>query len=70
MIKIALKKSGDTVLIAAVSNKVYNVWNIDFRYGFNLSAKEIEYLLDLPEGTLAVCNIIDFKSMKLKGIKK
>ena len=43
---------------------------LSFGYGFSLSAKEVEYLLDLPEGTLAVSNIIDFRRLKLKSIKK
>ena len=43
---------------------------LSYVYGFSLSAKEVEYLLDLPEGTLSVSNIIDFKSLKLKSSRK
>ena len=43
---------------------------LSYVYGFSQSAKEVEYLLDLPEGTLSVSNIIDFKSLKLKSSRK
>ena len=29
-------------------------------YGLSINAQEVEYLLDLPSGTLAVPKIIDF----------
>ena len=39
---------------------------LSYSFGFSISASEIEYLLDLPKGTLAVSNIIEFSSLQLK----
>lgn len=35
-------------------------------YGLSINACEVEYLLGLPSGTLAVSNIIDFATLQLK----
>lgn len=38
-----------------------------YSYGLSLAATEIEYLLDLPKGTLSVPHIIEFSSLQLKA---
>lgn len=38
-------------------------------YGLSIHPIEVEYLLDLPPGTLAISNVIDFKKLQLKRIK-
>lgn len=43
---------------------------LSYSFGFSISASEIEYLLDLPKGTLAVSNIIEFSSLQLKTRNK
>ena len=40
---------------------------LSYAYGFSLAATEIEYLLDLPQGTLAVPHIVEFSSLQLKA---
>lgn len=40
---------------------------LSYSYGFSLAAAEIEYLLDLPQGTLSVPHIIEFSSLQLKA---
>ena len=40
---------------------------LSYSYGFSLAATEIEYLLDLPQGTLSVPHIIEFSSLQLKA---
>lgn len=35
-------------------------------YGLSINAREVEYLLDLPTGTLAVPKIIEFPSLQIK----
>ena len=35
-------------------------------YGFSINATEVEYLLDLPAGTLAIHRIIEFPSLQIK----
>jgi len=35
-------------------------------YGLSINATEVEYLLDLPVGTLAVPRIIEFSSLQIK----
>ena len=35
-------------------------------YGLSINATEVEYLLDLPAGTLAVPRIIEFSSLQIK----
>jgi Zn-dependent peptidase ImmA (M78 family) len=35
-------------------------------YGLSINAAEVEYLLDLPTGTLAVPRVIDFASLQIK----
>lgn len=35
-------------------------------YGLSINAEEVEYLLDLPKGTLAVSKIIDFAALQIK----
>lgn len=39
---------------------------LSYSYGFSLASSEIEYLLDLPRGTLSVSPIVDFSSLQLK----
>ena len=36
-------------------------------YQLSVYPEDVEYLLDLPSGTLSVSNIIDFKSIQLKN---
>lgn len=44
---------------------------LSYSYGFSIAASEIEYLLDLPEGTLSVTNnITEFSSLQLKARQK
>ncbi len=38
-------------------------------YGLSINAVEVEYLLDLPSGTLAVPRVIDFASLQIKRAK-
>ena len=38
-------------------------------YGLSINAEEVEYLLDLPKGTLAVSKIIDFAALQIKKNK-
>lgn len=38
-------------------------------YGLSINAAEVEYLLDLPTGTLAVPRVIDFASLQIKRVK-
>lgn len=38
-----------------------------YTQGLSLDASEVEYLLDLPRGTLTVSNVLDFKSLQLKS---
>ena len=38
-------------------------------YGLSINATEVEYLLDLPSGTLAVPRVIDFASLQIKRSK-
>ena len=38
-------------------------------YGLSINATEVEYLLDLPTGTLAVPKIIDFSTLQIKRNK-
>lgn len=38
-------------------------------YGLSINPAEVEYLLDLPTGTLATPKIIDFKSLQLRKNK-
>lgn len=35
-------------------------------YGLSIGASEVEYLLDLPKGTLAIPKIIEFPSLYIK----
>jgi hypothetical protein len=35
-------------------------------YGLSINATEVEYLLDLPTGTLAVPRIIEFSRLQIK----
>ena len=35
-------------------------------YGLSINAAEVEYLLDLPTGTLAIPRIIEFPSLQIK----
>jgi hypothetical protein len=35
-------------------------------YGLSINATEVEYLLDLPTGTLAIPRIIEFPSLQIK----
>lgn len=35
-------------------------------YGLTINAKEVEYLLDLPDGVLAQSNVIDFTALQIK----
>ncbi len=35
-------------------------------YGLSINAEEVEYLLDLPAGTLAIPKIIDFTSLQIR----
>ena len=39
---------------------------LSVEYGLSISPIEVEYLLDLPTGTLAVSRIIDFKAIQIK----
>lgn len=39
---------------------------LSYSYGFSLEATEIEYLLDLPQGTLSAPRIIEFNQLQLK----
>lgn len=38
-------------------------------YGLSINAAEVEYLLDLPSGTLAIPRVIDFSSLQIKLVK-
>ena len=38
-------------------------------YGLSINAAEVEYLLDLPVGTLATPKVIDFTSLQIKRNK-
>ena len=38
-------------------------------YGLSINAAEVEYLLDLPSGTLAIPKVIDFASLQIKRAK-
>ena len=38
-------------------------------YGLSINANEVEYLLDLPAGTLAIPRIIEFSSLRIKRNK-
>ena len=43
---------------------------LSYSYGLSLAANEVEYLLDLPEGTLSVPNVVEFSSLQLKARQK
>ena len=36
-------------------------------YGLSINASEVEYLLDLPRGTLATAKIINFPTLQVKS---
>ena len=38
-------------------------------YGLSINATEVEYLLGLPSGTLAVSRVIDFSSLQIKRVR-
>lgn len=40
---------------------------LSYSYGLSLASSEIEYLLDLPQGTLSVSPIVEFSSLQLKA---
>ena len=42
---------------------------LSLEYGLSIEPIEVEYLLDLPTGTLAVPKIIDFKTLQIKRTK-
>lgn len=42
---------------------------LSVEYGLSISPVEVEYLLDLPVGTLAVSKIIDFTTIQIKRNK-
>ena len=41
-------------------------WELISSYGLSINAIEVEYLLDLPTGTLAIHRIIEFPSLQIK----
>ena len=64
-----LKTSVIMLLQENVFNPIEFMDELSRSYGLSINAAEVEYLLDLPSGTLAVPRVIDFASLKIKRAK-
>jgi len=64
-----LKTSVIMLLQENVFNPIEFMDELSRSYGLSINAAEVEYLLDLPSGTLAVPRVIDFASLQIKRAK-
>ena len=64
-----LKTSVIMLLQENVFNPIEFMDELSHSYGLSINAAEVEYLLDLPSGTLAVPRVIDFASLQIKRAK-
>ena len=64
-----LKTSVVMLLQEGVFTPVDFMDELSNEYGLSINATEVEYLLDLPTGTLAVPRIIEFSKLQLKNKK-
>lgn len=61
-----LKTSVIMLLQESVFNPADFMDELSKSYGLSINAAEVEYLLDLPAGTLALSKIVDFSSLQIK----